>query len=93
MTCSSCNFLNELDEKKGKVSGACYYCKNKNCYINGSDDKCERFEKSYRRNSYECDNIYKEGLKYYNDDTPLEIYIIFLIFLIITGIIINFINI
>ena len=93
MSCSSCKFLNELDEKKGKVSGACYGCINKKCYVNGSNNKCDSFEKSYVRSSYKCDIIYHEGLKYYDDDTPVVNYVIILILVIIASIVISIVNI
>lgn len=89
MTCSSCKYLEESKKVDGKVSGACYYCSYFKKYVNGSDDKCEKHDKSYARNNYACDKIYNEGLQFYDDDKPVFIYILQLMFYIILGLLIN----
>ena len=89
MSCSSCKYLKENDKKNGEVSGCCYYCSKKECYVNGSSNKCEEFETSYGRSSYECNKIFEDGEHYYNDATPLSAYVILLIFMIIIAIIVN----
>lgn len=88
MSCSSCKYIKYNDKKEGIVSGACYYCSKVNNYVNGSNNKCESFEKSYR-NSYECNKMFEDGESYYNDDTSIELYLILLFIMIIFAIIVN----
>lgn len=89
MSCSSCKYLKENDKKQGQVCGSCYYCSRKNCYVNGSNNKCNEFEKSYTRSTYLCNEIYENGEKYYDDTTPISFYITLLIILSIIALISN----
>ncbi|MBE6153849.1 MAG: hypothetical protein E7166_06475 [Firmicutes bacterium] len=89
MTCSSCKYLKEEKRVEGKVCGACYYCSNFDKYVKGSDNKCEKHERNYGRNNYNCDKIYNEGLEYYDDDKPIAIYIVELVLFVILAIILN----
>ena len=89
MSCSSCKYLKESNKKEGAVSGCCYYCSKNNCYVNGSSNGCENFEKSYGRSNYECDKIYDDGNQYYDDTRPISLYVIVLVILIILAIIVN----
>lgn len=89
MSCSSCKHLIEGKKCDGSVSGACYYCCKANNYVNGSDNKCEKYELSYGRSNYTCDKIYNEGIEYHNDNKPVSFYMIILIIFIIIAIIFN----
>ncbi len=89
MSCSSCKYLNVDKKSNGAVSGCCYYCSKKKCYVNGSNNSCCEFENNYGRRSYECNKIYEEGEHYCNDTTPMELYIIMVIFMIVIAIIVN----
>ena len=89
MSCSSCKYLNSDKKRNGAVSGCCYYCSKKKCYVNGSNTKCEEFESNYGRSSYECNKIFEEGECYYNDTTPTSLYIVLLVFMTIMAIIVN----
>ena len=89
MSCSSCKYLDTSKKNNGAISGCCYYCSKKKCYVNGSNSKCEEFETSYGRSSYECNNIYEQGEQYYDDTTPISAYLVLLVFLIIIAIIVN----
>jgi hypothetical protein len=60
-----------------------------NCYVNGANNACENYEKTYARNNYECDKIYEEGANFYDDATPIAFYLILLAILIILAIIAN----
>ena len=89
MSCSSCKYLKESNKKDGAVSGCCYYCTKMNCYVNGANNSCESYEKTYSRSNYECDKIYEEGENFYDDATPNCFYLILLAILIILAIIAN----
>lgn len=89
MTCSSCTFLKDKEKTEGKVSGACYYCSKCKTYVNGSNNKCVNYEKSYGRTNNACDKIYNEGLQYYDDDKPVIFYVIELLIFLFLAIIIN----
>ena len=72
-----------LDVKKkadGKVDGL-YFCKKQKQYINPSNTECEKFEKAFKRQNWESNEIYEAGKKYYNDSTPVGIYVFILIFM------------
>ena len=89
MSCSSCKYLKGNDKKEGSVSGCCYYCTKINSYVNGSNNKCENYEKTYSRNNYECDKIYEEGKDFYDDSTPISFYVVLAVILAILAIIVN----
>lgn len=89
MTCSSCKYLKENKKCDGKVCGACYYCSKENSYVNGSSDKCEKYELSYGRSNYICNKIYNDGEIYYDDSIPNSVYLFILIILIILVLIFN----
>ena len=89
MTCSGCKYLDNENKKEGQVCGCCYYCTKIKSYVNGSNNSCSEYEKSYGRNSYQCNTIYEEGEKYSNDTTPPSMYLFFLIIFIIIAIIAN----
>ena len=90
MTCSSCKYLKEGDRKAG-ACGACYYCSKIKKYVNGSNSKCNEFERAYARSTYTCDIIYEEGLTHSSDNTPISIYVLLLIIVSIIAFISNFI--
>ena len=89
MSCSSCKYLEEDKRNEGAVSGCCYYCSKVNSYVNGSNNSCENYEKSYSRSTYTCNKIYEEGESYYNDSTSNLFYLVILIVLIIFALIVN----
>ena len=62
------------------------------CYVDGSNDKCNLFEKSYTRKNYTCADIYNEGKMYSDDDKPVSFYIIVLILTIVVGSILRLIG-
>ncbi len=66
-----------------------YKCKLINDFTNASNYACEKFDKSYGRNSTEKQKLYDLGkeAKLKAEDTPIEIYIFILIILIIIAII------
>ena len=84
MACSSCSNLDESKKKKGAVSGAKYYCKKLKTYV-GGDFECEKYEKSYMRKNFTCDDIYNEGRQFYDDDKPTSHYVIILIVILLFG--------
>ncbi len=92
MTCSSCKYLVETDKKEGALCGAKYYCTKTGCYVDGSSDKCNIFEKSYTRKNYTCNDIYNEGRMYSDDDKPVSFYIIVLILILVLGSILRLIG-
>lgn len=88
MSCSSCKYINYNDKKEGVVSGCCYYCNKVNSYVNGSNNECDSFKKSYR-NNYECNKMFEDGEFYYNDDRGIELYLIILFILTVFAMIVN----
>lgn len=80
MSCSTCKYLKENNKKDGQVSGSCYYCTVKRNYVNGTS-LCNNYSKSYRT-SYQCNTIYENGEKYYNDTKPNSFYLFILIILL-----------
>ena len=88
MTCSSCKYLKEGDYQEGSISGKKHYCSKIKEYVNGSNDKCSAYEKSYR-SSYIDNQILEEGEKYYNDSTPIPVYILLVIIMLILVFITN----
>lgn len=88
MGCNSCKYLKTSDKKEG-VCGACYYCSKVKEYVNGAKNNCENYSYDYSRKTYEKDEIYKNGIDYSSDDTPIGTYIFILIVLIILGLIFN----
>jgi hypothetical protein len=88
MSCSSCKYLKENNKSEGAVSGCCYYCSKIGSYVNGANNECNYFEKSYRSN-YLCNKIFEDGEHYYNDFRTSESYLIILFVLLILAIICN----
>jgi hypothetical protein len=83
--CSDCV---NLDTNNAKCDGV-YKCKLINDFTNTSNCSCEKFEKSYGRNSLEKQKLYDLGKKSNSkgEDISIEIYIFILILLIILAII------
>lgn len=92
MSCSSCKYLDENNKKNGCSSGCKYYCSKIETYVNGSNNSCNEFEKSYSRNSYICNKIYEEGEIYSDDTTSIEGYLFILIILIIMLVVFKIFN-
>lgn len=88
MSCSSCKYLKENNKREGCVSGACYFCSKNNCYVNGANNKCNYFQKSYR-SSYICDKIFEDGEIYYNNSKENDFYLIILIIMLLMCILFN----
>lgn len=93
MGCQSCIYLIEDNKKEGKVDGAVYYCSKLKKYVNGATDECDKYKKCYGRTSYIKNQIYNDGKRYYNDETPVSFYAIALVFICITGFILKLLNI
>ncbi len=89
MGCCNCKFLDENNVHEGKVSGCCYFCKKRKCYVTGNSTGCDFFSNDYSRNSYMKDEIYYNGEKYYDDDTPISFYLFILVVLIVILVITN----
>lgn len=96
--CADCDFLDTKKEKKGKVSGSMFLCKKqtkakkKDVYVNPRDNRCDNFEVTWKRNTFDRQRIYDKG-KYWNDnDTPISTYLIILILLIVAGLILGVFN-
>lgn len=88
--CYNCEYLNSKDTKEGKCNGCLYYCTKNKKYVNGSCDSCGSYSKDILRLTYENNEIYNNGRKYYNgSDTPLSVQVIFVVILIIIVIITN----
>lgn len=85
--CCSCDNLDQKKNKAGKANGNLYYCKKQKTFINAKSEGCDKFERAYKRKAWEIDELYKEGKLYDNDNTPIGIYIVILIALIIVGLI------
>lgn len=61
--CSDCEFLDTKDKKKDGIY-KCKKIKDKNkCYVNSSQDACDKFEKNYNTNNWEKNDIYMKGRK------------------------------
>ena len=88
MSCSSCKYLKENNKKEGCVSGSCYFCSKNNCYVNGANNKCSHFQKSYRSN-YICDKIFEDGEIYYDNGKGNGFYLIILIIMLLMCILFN----
>ena len=87
MYCCSCKNLDPKKKSPGKANGNLYFCKKAKTFVYASSSKCKNFEKASGRKSYEIDEIYKESKLYDNDTTPLGLYVILLIVLVIVGLI------
>lgn len=90
--CCSCDNLDPKKKKPGKLNGNLYYCKKVKNYVNPTSSECEKFQKAYKRKNYEIDEIYHEGKIYSNDGTPMGLYVVLLVVLIILAIIVNIFN-
>ena len=91
MCCYACKYLCENDKKEGKCCGALYYCSKLKKYINSASKGCDNYFKDFSRGSFTRDEIYNNGKKYYDDDKDPGVYLVILFFIIIVGIIANFI--
>ena len=92
MNCSMCKYLITDNKKDGEFTGAQYYCKKNDCYVSGNCKGCSNFEKSYTRSNYEMQDIYEEGENFSDDTREPSFYMGLLIFIIIIGLIITFLN-
>lgn len=91
--CCSCDNLDTKKSSAGKVNGKLYYCKKLKTFVNTSKLKdCDNYKKAFKRKSWETDEIYKEGKSYDNDTTPISVYIILLLILIILGLFLGVFN-
>ena len=80
--CYNCSNLDPKQKSAGKLDGNLYYCKKLKTYVNAAKDGCEKWDKADRK-SYENDELYEQGKKYYNDNKPLGYYLFLLILIII----------
>lgn len=67
MGCNSCAYLDPKNKKSGSVDGCLYYCSKKKGYINATSDSCDDYSSAYR-NSYECNEIYRNSSGYCDDN-------------------------
>ena len=79
--CSDCA---NLDTKDKKVDGV-YKCKKLKEYVPANTPSCDKFEKTYSRNSFENSKIYQDGEAFSDDDKPVSFYVGLLILIIILG--------
>lgn len=87
MGCYNCKYLDTSDKKEG-VCGARYYCTKNKKYVTGNSE-CENYLYDYARKTYVKDEIYNDGVRFSDDDTPIGTYIFILIVIIIIGCILN----
>lgn len=86
MGCYSCAYLDTKTKKSGAIDGCLYYCKKNKTFVNAATDSCETHKNGYR-DTYENNEIYRNSEDYYDDDTPIELYIFILIVMIVLGLI------
>ena len=91
MTCSSCKYLNENKKLDGKVSGCKYFCYKNKCYVGGDNHICNNYQNCFRSNS-RCDEIYDEGVNFYDDTHSVTYYLFILLIIIIIFIIARLCN-
>lgn len=89
MGCYNCKYLKVSDKKDGAINGSLYYCTKIKKYVNGSDDGCDSYYKDYSRNTYESDEVYRNGVHYANDNVSIDVYIVLVIILFIIAVIVN----
>ena len=87
--CADCANLDDKKSQDGKVSGKLYYCKKLKQYVNTTMDACEKFDQTYSRKRSKVDEIYDDGKKFDNDNTPLGFLIVVFIILVILGLILG----
>lgn len=90
--CCSCKYLDEKKKKDGKVSGSIYFCSKNKKFVNGKDDCCKAYSKHPLRKSHISNEIYRNGKKFYNDDTSPGTYLFALVGIIIFGLILMFLG-
>lgn len=89
MGCYKCKYLKKDNKKAGVINGCLYYCTKIEKYVNGAAEGCDKYYKDYGRKTYEKDEIYNNGKKYYNDSIPVSTYLIIAFVLTIIAIIVN----
>lgn len=90
--CSDCDNLVKDKKKKGKSSGALYYCKKMEKFIDPTNSPCSGFAKCYLRNSFDNQEIYNDGKAYSNDTSSPGKYLFILIAVVVIGIILMIIS-
>lgn len=83
--CNSCANLDYDSRKPGKASGALYFCKKKNTYVNGAKDYCELYESGLLE-THKKNQVYEDGKNYDDDNSSIGSYLFILILLVIFGI-------
>jgi len=63
MYCSDCDNLNDSKKKEGSIKGCMYECKKLKKMVPGNYS-CDKFEKSWSRDSFTKQRIYTEGREY-----------------------------
>jgi hypothetical protein len=89
MGCYNCKYLKISDKKDGALNGSVYYCTKMKKYVSGTSNGCDSFYKDYSRKTYESDEIYRNGIHYSDDTTPIGTYLVLVIILGIMAIIVN----
>lgn len=87
--CYNCSKLKASDKKEGKGNGTLYFCSKHKKYVSGASDGCDAYEYDIMRKQTEKDEIYKNGLNYSDDNTPISVYIGIIVILVILGLIIG----
>ena len=84
--CNSCRNLDPEAKKPGKTSGAQYFCKVKNTYVDATSNACENYEDGFRNND-ENNKIYKDSKEFNDNSTSIGSYLFILALLIIFALI------
>lgn len=92
MGCNSCKYLQEMNKKEGKTSGAVYYCAKLKKYVSGASDGCDSYYKDYSRKACVRDEIFHDGEHFSDNSMSIESGIILIIILIILGMIMKVFN-
>jgi hypothetical protein len=85
--CNSCKNLKEKDRKEGNL-GAVYFCSKKKTYVSGAS-VCDDYSEDIMRKTFKRDEIYRDGIKFSNDKTPIGAYVFVLIILVVLGLILG----
>ena len=88
MSCSSCKHLKDDKKYPGALCGAKYFCGKVKTYVYG-DSECEAYSKSLTRKNHKCDEIYRDGKDFCDDDKPVSTHLLILLFVVVMGILIT----
>lgn len=86
--CYNCKNLDTSKKKPGAYDGCLYYCKKNKMFVNPAKYVCANYTKG-DRDYLKDDKIYEDGKKYYDDATPIWVYAIILVILLVLGLILG----